>query len=151
MHRNTLLPGATFHLVGNQNDRAIGFSQNLRKCAVIGQNACTAVDQKQTHIRLGNCGARLLPHTPLQAVFVCLFKTGSIYHLKFELTNRGVGKSAVTGYTRCIVNKRKLLANQPVEQCRFAHIGPTNNGDGKAHFLCPTVLPLVSSCLLART
>jgi hypothetical protein len=41
--------------------------------------------------------------------------------------------TAIPRHSRLIVDQREATANQPIEQCRFANVRPTNDCDGKGH------------------
>jgi len=47
--------------------------------------------------------------------------------------------AAVARHAGTVVHERELLAGQPVEQGRLAHVGPADDGDAQGHEAFPRV------------
>jgi hypothetical protein len=62
-----------------------------------------------------------------------LFEAGSIDHLEFEIAQPALALAAVAGDAGAVIDQRDPPADQPIEQGRFADIGPADDRDGEAH------------------
>src|SRR3546814_14635972 len=51
---------------------------------------------------------------------------------KFQPQQPGIALAPVARHPRLVVDEREALADKPVEQGRFADIGPADNGDRSA-------------------
>jgi hypothetical protein len=72
---------------------------------------------------------RLRAHPSGERLRVILFKTSGINQPEFKAKQIGIALTPITRYAGAIINKRKLFANQAIEQRRFANIGPSDNRD----------------------
>ena len=100
--------------------------------SVVGRQS---VNQEKSDICLDDRLLGLLAHPAFETVLIGLFHSPRINDLELQIANMGIGHPAVAGNARRIIDKRKLLANQPVEQGGLAHIGPADNGYCKGHGL----------------
>ena len=71
----------------------------------------------------------LRPHAGGERALGTLVEAGGIDHGEVEVAEPACAFAAVARHAGRIVDQRELLADQPVEQRRFADIGPADNGD----------------------
>jgi hypothetical protein len=77
--------------------------------------------------------ARLLLHPRGQRPLCARIEARGVDHGEFEIAKARRALPAVAGHAGFVVNQRKLLPDQPIEQRRFSDIGPADNGDRKGH------------------
>jgi hypothetical protein len=73
------------------------------------------------------------PHPALQAVVGHILQPGAVDHGKAQIAKAGIAFAQVAGHAGRVVDQRKLSADQPVEQGRFADIRSADDGKRKAH------------------
>ena len=67
---------------------------------------------------------------PGQRLRVFVLEAGGVDHPEFEPEQARLALAPVAGYARPVVDQRQALADEPVEQGRFADVGPADDGDG---------------------
>ena len=67
---------------------------------------------------------------PGSAVRVLVLEPGGVDHPELEPEQARLALAAVAGHAGPVVDQRQPLADQPVEQGRFADVGPADDGDG---------------------
>ena len=127
------LPGAALALVGDKQRGLAGLAHQIRKGAVVGEDAGAGIDHEQDEIGIGQRGLRLRPHAPGQSLGGCVFEAGGIDDAKGQIAEVRHGLAPVTGDARPVVHERDTPADQPVEQRRFADVRPAHDGDGETH------------------
>jgi hypothetical protein len=88
------------------------------------------VDQEQGGVGVTHCRFGLRTHPPRQGVRVLVLEPRRIDHPKVEPEQLRLALAAVARHARPVVDQREALADEPVEQRRFADVGPADNGDG---------------------
>ena len=71
----------------------------------------------------------LLAHARLQTVVRHVLVPGGVDQGQVHVADIAVCIATVTDHARAIVNEREALADKPVEQGRFAHVGAADDGD----------------------
>ena len=125
--------GAALAFVGDQDDRRLGLAQAPCEMLVQRRDAGARVDQQQRHVGFLDRRLGLLAHARFEGFVERLFQPGGVDHGEIEIAQMRRAEPPVAGHPGLIVDQRKLLADQPVEQGRFADIGPADDGDGQAH------------------
>ena len=62
-----------------------------------------------------------------------ILEAGGVDHGEGEIADLRFAPPAVAGDARRVVDDGQALADQAVEQGRFADIGPADDGDGEGH------------------
>ncbi|MNQ82424.1 hypothetical protein D3C85_974740 [compost metagenome] len=120
---------AAFGLVGQQDDRLVHLAQAFGEDAVQRRHALAGVHHEHDHFGVVERGLGLLAHTRFQAVVGDVFVAGRVDQRQIHVADIAVGIATVTGHARAIIDKRQTLADESVEQCRLAHVGPADDGD----------------------
>ncbi len=79
-------------------------------------------------------GLGLLAHPGFQAVVGDVLVARRVDQRQVHVADIAVGVAPVAGHAGAIIDKREALADEAVEQCRFAHIGAADNRDLQSHF-----------------
>ncbi len=116
-------------LVGDQHHRLVGAAGEIGKGAIVRRQADPRVDHEHQSIGETDCGFGLLLHPRRQRALGALVEPGGIDDSEFEIAEPPLAFAAIAGDTRLVIDQRKLLPNQAVEQRRFADIGPADNGN----------------------
>ena len=125
----------TFAFVRTKDNRCASTAKPLCKMLVHWCHTVPRIIKHQCDVCFINSLARLLAHTVRQRARSTFFQPGSVDKIKFKISDITVSCTAVTCYARRIINDCQLLANQTVKQSGFAHVGTTNNGKCKTHFI----------------
>ena len=99
-------------------------------------DAGARIDDEERHIGVGERPLGLRLHAPGERGRRRLFEPGGVDRPKFEIGDPGGAFAAVAGQPRRVVDQRQPAADEPVEQGRLADIGPSEDGDRKAHRAC---------------
>ncbi len=102
-------------------------------------NTGTGIDQEQRNIGLAECFLGLEPHPAREFLVRLVLKPRGIEHIEIERADTPGAAPPVTGQPRRVMDKRYPLADKPVEQRGFAHIGAAYQRDGEAHDMMPLV------------
>ena len=62
-----------------------------------------------------------------------IFPARCVHNREGEAQQRGIAEAAIAGDTGLVVDERELLADQPVEQRRFADVGTPDNDNLRKH------------------
>ena len=133
-----------FCLVDQQYHRRLRAAQPAGNFLVQRRQPGAAVDHENRQLCARDGQLRLLAHPSGQAFRIFIFIARRVDDVKFQAQQIGRALAAVAGDAGHVVDERQLLANQTVEQRRFADIGSTydcNIGQHKAG-PCPLVLIL---------
>ena len=76
------------------------------------------------------CAVSIVTRTDLNAG---VFEAGGIDYFERQIAELSLAFAAVARHARFIVDQREAAADEPVEQRRFADIGPADNGDSEGH------------------
>ena len=120
-------------LVGYQHHRFVGAAGELGKGAVVRREADAGVDHEHQRVGEFDRGFGLLLHPCGQRALGALVEPCGIDDGEFEIAEPGRALAAVAGDAGLVVDQRKLLPDQPVEQRRLADIRPADDGDGERH------------------
>ena len=127
--------GPALALVGDQDRRLAGLAHEIGKGAILRRRAGARIDKKKHRIGLRDRGRRLRLHSRRQAFAFGVFEAGGIDRFEGQIAELGLAFAPVARHARLIVDQREAAADKPVEQRRFADIGPADNGDGEGHGL----------------
>src|SRR5215468_8471883 len=122
-----------FGLVGDQHHRLVGAPCKIGEGAVGGREAYARIDHEHQRIGLRDRGFRLLLHPRRQRALGALVETRGVDDGEGEIAELALALAAVAGDAGQIIDQRKLLPDQPVEQRRLADIGPADDGDRERH------------------
>ena len=81
-------------------------------------------------VGLAHRGLGLLPHPAGQRLRVLVLEARGVDHPELEPEQLRLAFAAVARDARPVVDQRQALADEPVEQGRFADVGPADDGDG---------------------
>ena len=125
--------GGAFHLVGDQHGRLAGLAHDGGEGAVDRRRPGARIDHEEHRVGLRDRGLGLRPHAAGETVGRRLFEPGGIDDGEVEIAQPALACAPVARDARLVVDQRQAPADQPVEECRFADIGPADNGDGETH------------------
>ena len=131
-------------LVDQQNHRRLRAAEPAGNFLVERREPGATVDHEDRELCSGDRHFGLLAHPSGQALGIFIFIARGVDDVELETQKIGSALAAVTRDPGHVVDERQLLANQSVEQRRFADIGSTydcNIGQHKAG-PCPLVLIL---------
>ena len=120
-------------LVGDQHHRLVGAAREIGKGAVVRRQAGARVDHEHQRIGKLDRGFGLLLHPRGQRALGALVEACGIDDGEFEIAEPRLALAAVAGDAGLVIDQRELLPDQPVEQRRFADIGPADDGDREGH------------------
>ena len=93
-------------------------------------HALRRIDQEQRGVGVAHRGFGLLAHPAGQRLRVLVLEARRVDHSEIKPEKLRLAFTAVARDARPIVDQREALADEPVEQGRFADVGPADNGDG---------------------
>ena len=125
--------GAAFALIRHQDGGLARAAHQLGEGAIGTDRAGAGIDDKEHGIGLRNRRRRLRLHPARQAVAFGVFEAGGVDDRERQIAERAFTLAAVPRHARLIVDQRQTTADQPIEQRRFADIGPADNRDGEGH------------------
>ena len=88
------------------------------------------VDQEQGDVGLAHRRLGLGAHPAGQARRVLVLEPGGVHHPEFQAEQLPFALAPVAGHAGPVVDQREALADEAVEQRRFADIGAADDGDG---------------------
>ena len=124
---------AAFALVRHEHERLARGPHELRDPGVGGGGAGPRVDHEHDEIGFGDGLRGLLRHPCSDAAGLGILKTGGVGQDDRVPADADARFLAVAGEAGHVVDKRKPLAGEPVEQGRFADIGAANDGNSVGH------------------
>ena len=98
-----------------------------------GRDAGAGVDHEEDDVGLGDGHLGLPAHARFKAIAGDVLEAGGVEQAEAQIADAALALAAVAGDARRVVDQRDAPAHQPVEQRRFADIGPADNGDGDGH------------------
>src|SRR3546814_741705 len=116
-------------LVDAEDDRRVLAAQPARDLLVERGDAGARVDQEQRRVDLTHRFFGLHAHPTRQRRRVLVLEPRGVDDAKGQAEQFAVALAPVARHPRLVVDKREPLADEPVEQGRFADIGPADNGD----------------------
>ncbi len=128
------LARAAFGLVGDQHHRHVLLAQPAGDHFVERGHAGARVEHEQGDLGAFDRNLGLRAHPARQAVGVLVFPAGGVDHREVEPEQVRLAETAVARDAGLVVDQRQFLADQPVEQGRFAHIGAPDNDDLREHY-----------------
>ena len=128
-----VLPDAPLGLVHRQDDLRARTAQQVGEDLVGRRDPRTGVGDEQAGIRVAHGVFRQLAHPAGQAFIGRLLQPRGVHHGKAQIAQPRLALAQVAGDTRLVIDQRQALADQPVEQGRFADIGPADDGEGESH------------------
>ena len=123
---------ASLDFVGGKDHRLARRTNELGEDLIAGNNASPGIDQENHEVRLLDCGDGLLAHARGKTR-IAMLKPGSVDQPDSDRSKLGVSLAPVARQSRLVVDKRKPLAGEPIEQRRLADIRPTDDGNGEGH------------------
>ncbi len=130
---NAVITLLALGLVDREHHGCIATPQPTPDFLVERSNARASVYQEQGNLCPRNRRLGLHPHPPGQSVRVFILIARRIDDGEFEIEQAAFALAPVAGDAGRVIDKRQLLANQPVEKSRLADIGPTDNGYRRQH------------------
>ena len=124
------LPGMAFGLVGDDDHRRALGAQPAADLLVERSQALARVDHEQRRVGIAHRGLGLVAHPARKRMRVLILEAGGVDDPEFEAEQLGLALAAVAGHARPVVDQRQPLADEPVEQGRFADVGSADDGDG---------------------
>ena len=106
-----------FTFVGQQDNRFAALADQPGKKFVIGLNAVSRIEQKQTDVGFFDCAFGLLPHSFFQTIVLGIFKSGRVNNLQIYVAQLGLCFLAVARHAGLVVYNGYFASGQPVKQC----------------------------------
>ena len=128
-----------FGLVGRKDHMGVLLAQDVGENLVRGQHARPGVDQEQAGIGHLDRALGQAAHPPFERVVGGIFEPGRVDHGKPHLPQPRLALAQIARDAGLVVDERKALADEPVEQRGFADVGAANDGEGEGHFNSPDV------------
>ena len=119
-----------FRLVGDQHQGDGGPSKPTRDLLVERGHAGPRVDHEQRCIGAFQAGFGLRAHPAGQAGGIVVLPPGGVDDGEAHPRKVRVAHPAIASHAGAVVDQRQPLADQAVEQRRFADIGPADDDDG---------------------
>ena len=129
LHQTAFRRRLAFAFIGKHDDGRFCAAKPAANLFIKRHNPCARVDYEQRYVGTVNGGLGLRAHPSGERLRIILFKTSGINQPKFKAKQVRIALTPVTRDAGAIIDKRKLFANQPVEQRRFSDIGPSDNRD----------------------
>ncbi len=139
---------APLGLVRTEDDRRARAAQDIGKELVGRRQPDPRVNQEEAGISHAHGAFGQPPHPALQAVIRGLLQPGSIDHGEIQPAKTRLALTQVARHAGLIIDQRKALAHQPVEQGGFPDIRSPDNGQHKAHR--PNSFSVSRSCRIAQ-
>ena len=95
------------------------------------REALARIDQEQRRVGVAHRGLGLLAHPSGQAMRVLVLEARRVDHPEVEPEQLRLALAPVASHARPVVDQREALADEAVEQGRFADVGPADDGDGR--------------------
>ncbi len=127
------LAAAPLAFIRHQQDPCLALAQRAGEALVEGGQAFPRIHHQQDCIGGGHRLLRLGTHPGEKRLALDIFETGGVHHGEGEIGKPSLPFAAVAGDPGHIVDDRLALADQAVEQGRFADIGPTDDGEREGH------------------
>ncbi len=124
---------AAFRLVGQKDDGLVHLAQAIGEDAVQRRHAFARVHHEHDQVRVLDRRLGLLAHPGFQAFVGDVLIPCGVDQGQIHVADHAVGVAAVTGHAGAIIDQRKALADEAIEQCRLAHIGAADDGDLQSH------------------
>ncbi len=125
------LAGAALALIGDQDCGLAGLAHQIGEGAIGRHRAGARIDQKQDRVGLRHRRRRLRLHARRKGFALGIFEAGGIDRLEAQIAEPGLAFAPIARHAGLVGDQSQTPADQPVEQGRFADIGPADNGDGE--------------------
>ena len=116
-----------FGLVGDQHHRHVLLPQPAPDLLVQRGKPGSRIHHEQRGIGAFQGDLRLGQHATGQGLVVLILPAGGVDRLELQARKAGQPHAPVARHTGLIVDQRQPLAHQPVEQCRLADIGASDD------------------------
>ncbi len=116
-------------LVDHEDDRRLRFAQDSRKLLVDRRESVLRVHHKQDHVAFAHGGIRRAPNLRPQFHFAGASNSSGVPDRKRPRPAHAGSGQPVARDAGLIVDDGDVPAGEPVEQRRFAYIGPADDGD----------------------
>ena len=120
---------ATFGLVADKDHRGRRPAQPARDLFVERRQPGARIEHEERSIGAGHGSFGLGAHAAWQTLRIFVFIAGGVDDAEIEPEQLDIAFAAVSSHPRPIIDQCELLADKPVEERRFADIGPPDNGD----------------------
>ncbi len=120
-------------LVGDQHHRLVGAAREIGKGAIVRRQAGACIDHEHQGVGKSDRNLGLFLHPRGQRALGALVEARSVDEREFEIAETSLAFPAVAGDAGFVIDQRKLLPDQPIEQRRFSDIGPADNGNREGH------------------
>ena len=127
------LAHASLGLVGGEDDGLVGAAHEIGEIFVVRRHADARIDHEEDGVGLLHRGFRLPAHAPDERAVGALLEAGRVDDGEGEIGELRLPLAPVARDARAVVDERELLADEPVEQRRFADIGPADDGEREGH------------------
>ncbi len=124
------ITGGALALVGGNDHRLAAFPQRVGDDSISGGQSGAGVDHEEADIGIQNRRACLHGHARGQTLRRTFIEAGRVDQAQIQPLNIVLRRRAVARHTRRVIDNGQALAGEPIEQRRFADIGPADNGDG---------------------
>ena len=135
------LAGLSFRLIGDQDDRLARAADEIGEIFVVGRDSARASMRNRiasaARIALSVC-ARMRPSRVGASAFL---QPGRVDDGEAEIGEPGFALPPIARDAGTVVDKRQLLAGQPVEQRRLADVRPADDRERKGHDSFLAALP----------
>ena len=122
-----VLPRAALALVGDQDHLGGALAQPVREGFVERQDAGAGVDQEQHDVGGFDSALGEAPHARFQHLAACGFPAGGVEQREGEIAELRRCFADVARHAGLVVDQRMTTPDQPVEQSRFANVGPADD------------------------
>ena len=95
------------------------------------RHASARIDNKKDRVSRLDGGLGLRAHTPRERGDIALFKSSGVDDREREIGKMRFALTTIARHAGTVIYEGEFLAHQPVEQRRFADVGPADDGDGK--------------------
>ena len=119
-----------FGLVGDHDHRRGRDPQPARDLFVHWGQALARVDHEQRRVGFAHRGLGLLAHAARQAGRVLVLEPGGVDHPELQPNQVGVAFAPVARDSGPVIDQREALADEPVEERRFADVGAADDCNG---------------------
>ena len=130
---DTIIALLALGLIHGKNDGGCAAAQPARYFFIERCDTYSSVDQKKRNLGASYRSFGLHPHATGQCVRIFILITSRVDNGEFKVEKSALTFPPVARDTGCVIDKRKLFADQAVEQCRLADIRPTDNGYRRQH------------------
>ena len=115
-------------LVDHEKDRLGQGPQDLDHFPIVRRHPGPAVQHQHHGIGIVDGHMHLLADLGGKGIFIRFGKAAGVHQGKHPIVPGSILVNAITGHPRKIIHQGVPASGHPVEEGRFAHIGPANDG-----------------------